>query len=106
MSETLTLSNKFLARLPQKPTTDSTHYFSLVSLVNLRLGLLPDIAGEPVALQRILGIWLAPFVWLLGIPWTEAMTAGSLLGTKTIPNEFIAYLNLAGLPDGALADPS
>lgn len=79
---------------------------ALVSLVNLGLGLLPDLAGEPVSLQRILGILLAPFVWLLGIPWAEAMTAGSLLGTKTILNEFIAYLNLAGLPDGALSPKS
>jgi CNT family concentrative nucleoside transporter len=79
---------------------------ALVALANLGLGLLPDLAGEPVSLQRLLGILLAPFVWLLGIPWSEALTAGSLLGTKTILNEFIAYLNLAGLPDGALSPKS
>jgi CNT family concentrative nucleoside transporter len=79
---------------------------ALVALVNLGLGLLPDLAGEAVSLQRILGILLAPFVWLLGIPWAEALTAGSLLGTKTVLNEFIAYLNLAGLPEGALSPKS
>ncbi len=79
---------------------------ALVALVNLGLGLLPDLAGEAISLQRILGILLAPFVWLLGIPWAEALTAGSLLGTKTVLNEFIAYLNLAGLPEGALSPKS
>ncbi|HEY5674260.1 MAG TPA: nucleoside transporter C-terminal domain-containing protein [Malonomonas sp.] len=79
---------------------------ALVALTNLGLGLLPDLGGAPISLQRILGILLAPFVWLLGIPWSEALTAGSLLGTKTILNEFIAYLNLAGLPEGALSPKS
>ncbi len=79
---------------------------ALVALANLGLGLLPEYAGEPISLQRILGVLLAPFVWLLGVPWSEAMTAGSLLGTKTILNEFIAYLNMAGLPDGALTPRS
>lgn len=79
---------------------------ALVALVNLGLGLLPNLAGEAITLQRILGILLAPFVWLLGIPWAEALTAGSLLGTKTVLNEFIAYLNLAGLPEGALSPKS
>ena len=79
---------------------------ALVALANLGLGLLPDLAGAPLSLQRLLGILLAPFVWLLGVPWSEALTAGSLLGSKTILNEFIAYLNLAGLPEGALSSKS
>jgi concentrative nucleoside transporter, CNT family len=43
-------------------------------------------------------------VWLLGIPWHEARVAGSLMGDKTVLNEFIAYLHLAALPKDAL-DP-
>ncbi|HAS88699.1 MAG TPA: nucleoside:proton symporter, partial [Desulfovibrio sp.] len=44
--------------------------------------------------------------WLMGIPASEAYTASSLMGTKTILNEFLAYLQLAGLPEGALSERS
>jgi concentrative nucleoside transporter, CNT family len=76
---------------------------ALVNLVNLALGLLPAVAGAPLTLQRLLGWLLAPLTWLLGIPWQEAATAGSLLGTKTVLNELLAYLDLAALPPGALS---
>jgi concentrative nucleoside transporter, CNT family len=79
---------------------------ALVSLVNLALGLLPAVAGGAVTLQRLLGWLLAPLTWLLGIPWREAATAGSLLGTKTVLNELLAYLDLAALPPGALSEHS
>jgi len=79
---------------------------ALVSLCNQLLGLLPDFAGAPITLQRLLGMIVAPVVWLLGIPWSEALTAGSLLGTKTVLNEFVAYLDLAALPAGALGERS
>ncbi|MCP4699131.1 MAG: nucleoside:proton symporter [Gammaproteobacteria bacterium] len=78
-------------------------FVALVHLANQFLGLLPDIGGEPVNLQRILGVIMAPAVWLMGIPWAEAHTAGALMGTKTVLNEFIAYLNLAQLPEGTLS---
>jgi CNT family concentrative nucleoside transporter len=77
---------------------------ALVHLANALLGLLPDIAGAPVSLQRMLGIVMAPVCWLMGIPWEKAFTAGSLMGTKTILNELIAYLDFAKLPLDAL-DP-
>jgi len=79
---------------------------ALVHLVNLALGLIPDAGGAPVTLQRILGLIMAPVVWLMGIPWSEAATAGSLMGTKTILNEFLAYLELSRLPEGALSPRS
>ena len=75
---------------------------ALVALANLILGLLPPAGGEPLTLQRILGWIMAPVAWLIGIPWSEASAAGALLGTKTILNEFIAYVDLASLPPGAL----
>ena len=75
---------------------------SLVALANLILGLLPPLGGEPLTLQRILGYIMAPVAWLIGIPWSEAFRAGALLGTKTILNEFIAYVDLANLPAGTL----
>jgi concentrative nucleoside transporter, CNT family len=77
---------------------------ALVHLANAILGLLPDIGGAPISLQRLLGYVMAPVCWLMGIPWEKALTAGSLMGTKTILNELIAYLDLARLPADAL-DP-
>lgn len=79
---------------------------ALVSIANQALGLFPMVSGEPLTLQRILGWGMAPVVWLIGIPWAEAQTAGALMGVKTILNEFLAYIELAGLPDGALSDRS
>jgi len=75
---------------------------ALVALANLILGLLPSPAGGPLTLQRILGWIMAPVAWLIGVPWSEASAAGALLGTKTILNEFIAYVDLANLPAGTL----
>lgn len=79
---------------------------SLVALVNLALGALPDLGGEALTLQRILGWLFAPIAWLMGIPWHEATTAGSLLGTKVILNELVAYIDMAALPADALGPRS
>ena len=79
---------------------------ALVHLANLVLGLLPQVMGKDITLQRIFGWIMAPVVWLMGIPWQEATTAGALMGTKTILNEFIAYLDLSRLPEGALSSRS
>jgi concentrative nucleoside transporter, CNT family len=77
---------------------------ALVHLANAILGVLPPIAGAPITLQRLLGTVMAPVCWLIGIPWDQAVTAGSLMGMKTILNEFIAYVELSKLPADAL-DP-
>ena len=79
---------------------------ALVSLINLALGAFPDFAGAPLTLQRLLGWIMAPVVWLIGVPWGEATTAGALMGTKTILNEFVAYIDLSRLPAEALSDRS
>ena len=75
---------------------------ALVHLVNITLGLLPQLKGQAITLQRIFGWAMAPVTWLMGVPWQEATTAGALMGTKTILNEFIAYLDLSRLPENAL----
>lgn len=80
--------------------------FSLVALVNQMLGALPDYAGSALTVQRIFGWLFAPLMWLLGIPWAEASTAGSLMGVKAILNEYVAYLELAALPAGSLSPRS
>jgi CNT family concentrative nucleoside transporter len=77
---------------------------ALVHLANAILGLLPDVGGGAVTLQRVLGLLMAPVCWLMGVPWSQAVTAGSLMGIKTVLNELIAYVELAKLPADAL-DP-
>ncbi|MEO5348270.1 MAG: hypothetical protein H7836_01280 [Magnetococcus sp. YQC-3] len=79
---------------------------ALVALANHLLSLLPEWGGQTLTLQRILGWIMAPLTWLAGIPWSEAQVAGSLMGEKTVLNEFIAYLDLARLPEGALSPRS
>jgi CNT family concentrative nucleoside transporter len=78
---------------------------ALVELVNLMLAVVPCGDG-PLTLQRLAGFAFAPITWLMGIPWDEAMTAGSLLGVKTMVNEFVAYLQMAHLNPGALSQKS
>ena len=79
---------------------------ALVHLANAVLGLAPDFAGAPVTLQRMLGVAMAPLAWLAGVPWAEAQVAGQLLGTKTILNELLAYIDLGRLPESELAPRS
>jgi CNT family concentrative nucleoside transporter len=79
---------------------------ALVQLLNAILGLLPDLAGEALSLERMLGWIFAPIAWSLGIPWAEATTAGGLLGIKTALNELLAYQALSELPVGALSEHS
>lgn len=66
-------------------------FVALVALVNLVIA--------PYTLQGALGWALAPLAWLAGIPWSEARAAGSLLGTKTVINELVAYLDLSRMED-------
>src|SRR5262249_38592745 len=79
-------------------------FVALVSLVNIMLGALPLVGGDPVTLERMLGLLMAPVCWLIGIPWSQALTAGTLMGIKTVLNELIAYLQMSRLPADAL-DP-
>jgi CNT family concentrative nucleoside transporter len=79
---------------------------ALVHLVNIILSLLPEFGDQPVTLQRLLGLVMAPVVWLMGVPWEEAPVAGALMGTKTILNEFLAYLDMSRLAQGALSQKS
>jgi CNT family concentrative nucleoside transporter len=77
---------------------------ALVYLANAILGLLPNVGGAPISLQRMLGYAMAPVCWLMGVPWPQAVTAGSLMGIKTVLNELIAYVELSKLGPDAL-DP-
>jgi CNT family concentrative nucleoside transporter len=72
---------------------------SLVALINAMLA--PIVIGEEsLTLQRALGWVFAPIAWLIGIPWVESLQAGSLLGTKVVLNELVAFIELAALGEG------
>jgi len=77
---------------------------ALVYLANAILGSLPNVGDQRISLQRMLGYAMAPVCWLMGLPWPQAVTAGSLMGTKTVLNELIAYVDLSKLGSDAL-DP-
>jgi CNT family concentrative nucleoside transporter len=62
-------------------------FVALVALVNLVIA--------PYSLQGMLGVVLAPLAWLCGVPWAEAQAGGALLGTKTVLNELVAYIDLS-----------
>jgi CNT family concentrative nucleoside transporter len=79
---------------------------ALVSLANSALGLLPDLAGEKVTLQRLFAYAFRPVMWLIGIPGEETAAAAALMGTKTVLNEFIAYVDLAHLAPEVLSPRS
>jgi concentrative nucleoside transporter, CNT family len=71
---------------------------ALVTLLNMALGLLPDWDGAAVTLQRLFAIPFRPVMWLIGVPWPETAAASMLMATKTVLNEFVAYLNFSLLP--------
>lgn len=74
-------------------------FIAFVALLNWLLGLLPDLWGEPLSLERILG-WLCwPLAWVMGVDFDDAATVGMLMGKKTMLNEFIAYLDLVKYKD-------
>lgn len=81
-------------------------FVGLVHLLNLLLGILPDFFGRPITFQRLMGYVMAPVTWVMGIPWSEALITGELMGTKTVLNELLAYLKLASLPEGTLSERS
>jgi CNT family concentrative nucleoside transporter len=71
---------------------------ALVALANMALGLLPAWDGTAVTLQRLFALPFRPVMWLIGVPWAETGAASALMATKTVLNEFVAYLNFSQLP--------
>jgi CNT family concentrative nucleoside transporter len=65
----------------------------LVSLLNAGFGLI-EVAGTPLTLERMLGWVMAPVAFMMGVPWSEAPAVGGVLGTRTVINEIIAFLQL------------
>ena len=79
---------------------------ALVYIVNSILGFFSSQLGFELSIEIILGYIFAPIAWLMGVPWSEAIVAGELLGIKTTLNEFVAYPGLASLDNGELSDRS
>ncbi len=71
---------------------------ALVTLLNMGLSLLPEWNGAPVTLQRLFALPFRPLLWLIGVPWAETQAAALLMATKTVLNEFVAYLDFSRLP--------
>jgi CNT family concentrative nucleoside transporter len=76
---------------------------AFVAMIALLNGMLSGIGGlfgfEGITFEKILGTLLSPLAYVLGVPWSEASAAGSLIGQKFVVNEFVAYINLAGMHD-------
>ncbi|KOO11952.1 transporter, partial [Vibrio xuii] len=70
-------------------------FISVIALLNGMLGWFGDQIGTEMSFELILGYLFAPVAWLLGIPWSEAITAGSLIGNKIVVNEFVDFIQLA-----------
>jgi len=75
-------------------------FIGLIALINGMLGAFGGVIGlEALSLQQILGYLFAPFAFIMGVPWAEAQTVGSLLGQKLVLNEFVAYIDFVGVKE-------
>lgn len=80
-------------------------FIALISMINFPLAWLGQVTGiealidQPLSLSVILGYLLSPLAWIIGIPWSEAVLVGGLIGEKIVINEFVAYLHLGQIKD-------
>jgi len=75
-------------------------FIALIALLNLMLGGIGGWFGHgEITMQMILGYLFAPIAYIIGIPWSEAVQAGSLLGQKLVINEFVAYIDFINMKD-------
>src|SRR3569832_753732 len=82
-------------------------FVALVALANGILGGLGNMVGVPgLSFQRLIGYVFQPVMFLIGVPWREAGTAGGLFGTKLVLNEFVAFIDLGKMDAATLSDRS
>ncbi len=79
-------------------------FVSFVAIGNGLLSAFPDVLGAPLTIERVLGVVFSPLAWLIGVPWSEAPQAGYLLGVKLMLTEFIAFIQLGGVPAEAMSE--
>ena len=81
-------------------------FIALIAMINWPLTWIGEVTGlstmlgKPTDLANLFGYVLAPIAWVIGVPWTDATTVGSLIGQKVVINEFVAYLQLADIVNG------
>ena len=84
-------------------------FIALIAMFNAPLTWFGEVTGlqamlgKPTDLAAIFGWVLAPLAWVIGVPWQDASTVGSLIGQKVVINEFVAYLQLADIVNGKVA---
>ena len=78
-------------------------FVALVALANVMLGAF-WIGGEPLSVERVLGVVFSPLAWLIGVEWADAQKAGWLLGVKLTLTEFVAFIKLGAVPDGEMTE--
>lgn len=79
-------------------------FVAFVAIGNGLLTNLPPVMGEPVTIERVLGVVFAPLAWAMGVHWDEAFKAGYLLGVKLMLTEFIAFIQLGAVPAGEMSE--
>ena len=81
-------------------------FIALIALINAPLTWIGEVTGlaallgKPTNLATIFGYLLAPIAWVIGVPWADATTVGSLIGQKVVINEFVAYMDLSEIIKG------
>ncbi|WP_340570628.1 nucleoside transporter C-terminal domain-containing protein [Stenotrophomonas sp. G106K1] len=81
-------------------------FIALIALLNAPLTWFGEVTGlaaaigKPTDLSTIFGYVLAPIAWVIGTPWADATTVGSLIGQKVVINEFVAYTELSKIVNG------
>ncbi|MFS1461649.1 NupC/NupG family nucleoside CNT transporter [Vibrio lentus] len=80
-------------------------FISVIAMLNGLLGIVGGWFGVSLSFELILGYVFAPVAWLIGVPWSEAVVAGSLIGNKIVVNEFVAFIQLMDVKD-ALSEHS
>ena len=78
-------------------------FVGLIYMADLLLNVLPNWDGKPISIERILGVAFSPVAWAIGVPWSEAGAAGSLLGVKLVLTEFSAFTQLGQIGPGVLS---
>ena len=74
-------------------------FISVAALLNYLMGWLPEVAGAPLSVERILGWGFMPLAWLIGADWADAQSVGQLLGVKLFLGEFLSYIQLGGMAE-------
>lgn len=81
-------------------------FVALIAMADKVLLALPLVGGQPISVERGLGWVFSPLAWSLGVPWSQAPTAGSLLGVKLVLTEFSAFIHMSQLPAPELSERS